>query len=167
MQEKLQALIKHKNQEKANVKPEAKKDAPAPLFTKNENALCVTNLDNSKSMQENSKEGAMKSNKYDDLSNILKLPLARLSNNLEPSTSQKSPARIFSAKEPTNTQGGSKLDDALNFKSMKFHTKNYHGTVNEQTSFQQSQKENEDLNERCHAESSDDSVYKQEIEEIK
>lgn len=63
---------------------------------------------------------------------MLKLPLGRVKTNTDGINSQKSPARIFSAKEPTNTQGGSKLDDPLsaNFKSVKLQTKNYHGTLN-------------------------------------
>jgi len=46
--------------------------------------------------------------------------------------SQKSPARIFSAKEPTNTLGGSTLIDPLpaNFKSVKLQNKNSHSTLN-------------------------------------
>ena len=46
---------------------------------------------------------------------------------MDVSSSQKSPARILSAKETTNMQLGSKFEDPLseNFKSMKLQTKNY------------------------------------------
>ena len=108
-------------------KVSVKKEVPVSLLTKNDSILGITNHDNSKSMQGNSKELTIKGNKQDDLSNILKIPLSRVKSGLDTSNSQKSPARILSAKETTNNQGNSKFDDPLsaNFKSMKYNNKNY------------------------------------------
>ena len=48
-------------------KVSVKKEVPVSLLTKNDSILGITNHDNSKSMQGNSKELTIKGNKQDDL----------------------------------------------------------------------------------------------------
>ena len=64
MLEKLEALTKYMNQK---AKIAAKKDVPVSPLTKNNYVLGETNLDNSKSIQENSKESKIKGSKNNDL----------------------------------------------------------------------------------------------------
>ena len=64
MQEKLQVLTKYMNQK---AKASAKKDVPVSSLTKNDSVLGGTNLDNSKSIQGNSKELTMNGSKHNEL----------------------------------------------------------------------------------------------------